>query len=102
MWPRDRRCPCYAHGLETEKLPERGNAVIVTPSWHYPGGGTMPLARRIRLLDWARRSGALVIEDDYDSELRYRGHPLSSLQGIDDTGHVLYVGTFSKAVFPAL
>jgi GntR family transcriptional regulator/MocR family aminotransferase len=75
---------------------------MVTPSWQYPSGGTMPIARRLQLLAWAAERSALVIEDDCDSELRYEGHSLPSLQGLDDDGRVLYVGTFSKVLYPGL
>jgi GntR family transcriptional regulator / MocR family aminotransferase len=74
----------------------------VTPSHQYPLGVTMSLARRLELLGWAGRSGAWVIEDDYDSEYRYTGRPLEALQGLDAEGRVVYVGTFSKVLFPAL
>jgi GntR family transcriptional regulator/MocR family aminotransferase len=91
-------------GLPVADLPEgsRFRAVFVTPSHQFPRGGTLPLERRLKLLDWARRQDALVLEDDYDSELRYDGHPLSALQGLDQSGHVVYLGTFSKVLFPAL
>jgi len=65
-------------------------------------GVTMSLGRRLELLDWARESGAWVLEDDYDSEFRYSGKPLSALQGLDDGSRVIYTGTFSKVLFPAL
>ena len=74
----------------------------VTPSHQYPLGVTMSLTRRLELLGWAERSGAWVIEDDYDSEHRYTGRPLEALQGLDAEGRVVYVGTFSKVLFPAL
>lgn len=74
----------------------------VTPSHQYPLGGTMPYPARKRLLDWAMRHDGWIIEDDYDSELRYAGRPLPSLQGLDTTGRVVYIGTFSKTLFPAL
>ena len=76
--------------------------VHVTPSHQYPLGMAMPLERRLELLAWARESGGFVIEDDYDSEYRYRGRPIPALQGLDDTGHVIYVGTFTKVLFPGL
>ena len=76
--------------------------VYVTPSHQYPLGVTMSLRRRLALLDWANRAGAWVLEDDYDSEYRYSGRPLSSLQGLDEHGRVLYLGTFSKVLCPAL
>ena len=76
----------------------------VTPSHQYPLGVTMSLGRRLALLRWAGRSGAWVIEDDYDSEYRYTGRPLEALQGLDSSteGCVIYVGTFSKVLSPAL
>jgi GntR family transcriptional regulator/MocR family aminotransferase len=74
----------------------------VTPSHQYPLGVAMNLARRLELLDWARRAGAWILEDDYDSEFRFTGRQLSSLQGLDRQGRVVYMGTFSKVLFPAL
>jgi len=74
----------------------------VSPSHQYPLGVTMSLARRLALLEWASRSGAWIIEDDYDSEYRYRGRPLAALQGLDKEGRVIYLGTFSKVLFPSL
>jgi GntR family transcriptional regulator/MocR family aminotransferase len=74
----------------------------VTPSHQYPLGETMSAARRLQLLDWARRSGAWIIEDDYDSEYRYESLPIASLQGLDRDARVIYVGTFSKVLFPSL
>ena len=77
-------------------------AAYVTPSHQYPMGMTMSASRRLQLLDWARRSGSWIIEDDYDSEYRYESLPISSLQGLDRDSRVVYVGTFSKVLFPAL
>src|SRR5260370_12830379 len=74
----------------------------VTPSHQYPTGVVMPLARRLQLLDWATRCKAFIVEDDYDSEYRYEGRPIQALAGLDPTGRVIYVGTFSKLMFPAL
>jgi len=74
----------------------------VTPSHQFPLGVTLSAARRLALLAWARRHDAWVVEDDYDSEYRFRGRPLPSLQGMDRAGRVLYVGTFSKTLFPGL
>ncbi|MBM3785739.1 MAG: PLP-dependent aminotransferase family protein [Acidobacteria bacterium] len=74
----------------------------VTPSHQYPVGVTMSLRRRLELLDWARRASAWVIEDDYDSEFRYRGRPVASLQGLDDQQRVIYIGTFSKVLMPSM
>jgi GntR family transcriptional regulator/MocR family aminotransferase len=74
----------------------------VTPSHQYPLGVTMDLSRRLELLDWAAEAGAWILEDDYDSEFRYSGKPLSALQGLDEDGRVIYVGTFSKVLFSSL
>lgn len=74
----------------------------VSPSHQFPLGVTMSLARRLDLLDWARDADAFVLEDDYDSEYRYAGHPLAALQGLDADGRVIYVGTMSKVMFPGL
>jgi GntR family transcriptional regulator/MocR family aminotransferase len=74
----------------------------VTPSHQYPLGAVMSLSRRLALLEWARKAEAWILEDDYDSEYRYSGHPIASLQGLDEGERVIYVGTFSKVLFPAL
>ncbi len=76
--------------------------VYVTPSHQYPLGVTMSLARRLALLEWAKRTGAWILEDDYDSEYRYVGRPLPALQGLDTARRVIYIGTFSKVLFPSL
>lgn len=76
--------------------------VYVTPSHQFPLGTTMTLARRLELLAWARRTGALIFEDDYDSEYRYSGNPVPALQGLDRVGSVLFAGTFSKVLFPSI
>jgi GntR family transcriptional regulator / MocR family aminotransferase len=76
--------------------------IYVTPSHQYPLGITMSVARRLVLLEWANNHTAWIIEDDYDSEYRYVGRPLESLQGLDQQRRVIYVGTFSKMLFPAL
>ena len=73
-----------------------------TPSHQFPTGVVMPVARRLELLNWASRHDAFVVEDDYDSEYRYDGPPLQALAGLDREGRVIYVGTFSKILFPAL
>lgn len=77
-------------------------AALVTPSHQYPLGVAMSASRRLQLLHWASASGAWIIEDDYDSEYRYESLPLGALQGLDRDQRVLYVGTFSKVLFPAL
>lgn len=76
--------------------------IYVTPSRQFPMGITMSLQRRLNLLNWASENDTWIIEDDYDSEFRYTGRPLPALQGLDNDGRVLYVGTFSKTVFPGL
>jgi GntR family transcriptional regulator/MocR family aminotransferase len=80
----------------------RARAVVLAPSHQYPLGVTLSLTRRMTLLRWAHRARAIVIEDDYDSEFRYRGRPLTALHGLDDGGCTVYVGTFSKTMFPGL
>ncbi len=74
----------------------------VTPSHQFPIGATMSLPRRVELLTWAREAGAWILEDDYDSEYRYASRPLPALQGLDDCGRVVYIGTFSKVMFPGM
>ena len=76
--------------------------IYVTPSHQFPLGVTMSLSRRLSLLEWAKNNEAWIIEDDYDSEFRYAGRPLASLQGLDKDDRVIYVGTFSKTIYPAL
>jgi GntR family transcriptional regulator/MocR family aminotransferase len=76
--------------------------VYVTPAHQFPMGMTMSLARRLALLDWARRTGALIFEDDYDSEYRFAGTPVPALQSLDRDGSVLFAGSFSKVLFPSL
>lgn len=74
----------------------------VTPSYQYPSGVTMTLARRLALLEWAARAGAWILEDDYNSEYRFHGRPIAALQGLDKHSRVIYIGTFSKVMFGAL
>lgn len=74
----------------------------ISPSHQYPLGATMSVGRRIQILEWAHETGAWILEDDYDSEFRYAGYPLQALQGLDNGGRVIYLGTFSKSMFPAL
>jgi GntR family transcriptional regulator/MocR family aminotransferase len=81
----------------------RARLAYVSPSHQYPTGATLSAARRLALLEWAREAGAWIVEDDYDSYFRYRGRPLASLQSLDDdNSRVVYVGTFSKTMFPSL
>jgi GntR family transcriptional regulator/MocR family aminotransferase len=98
---------CYS-GLDDEgmKVREAGlqgaRLVYVTPGHQFPLGVTMSLARRLQLLEWAAKSGAVILEDDYDSEYRYAGRPVPALQGLDRRGLVLFTGSFSKVLFPSL
>jgi GntR family transcriptional regulator/MocR family aminotransferase len=100
--------PVDAHGIvvdEGRRLARFARVAVVSPSHAYPSGVTLSGARRIALIDWARSAGAWIVEDDYDSYFRFAGRPMSSLQGIEPAaqgGHVIYVGTFSKTVFPSL
>jgi GntR family transcriptional regulator/MocR family aminotransferase len=80
----------------------RARAAYVTPSHQYPLGATMSASRRLQLLDWAQATGSWIIEDDYDSEYRYESQPIAALQGLDRDERVVYIGTFSKVLFPAL
>lgn len=87
---------------EGRRLEAGARMAYVSPSHQFPLGVTMSAARRLELLRWAAEAGAWVLEDDYDSEFRYDARPLASLQGMDREGRVIYVGTFSKTLFPAL
>lgn len=93
--------PVDRDGLIVDGLP-RARLVYVTPSCQYPLGVTMSLARRQALLAWAARTGACIVEDDDDSELRFEGAPLPALAALDRGGRVLYVGSFSRTMFPAI
>lgn len=97
--------PVDEEGIDVAALQASGRrvrAVYVTPSHQYPLGVSMTAARRLALLDWATRHGAWILEDDYDSEYRYVSRPLGALQGMDAHDRVIYVGTFSKVLFPSL
>ena len=102
---RPRSIPVDAQGLVVDaglrKAP-RARAAFITPSHQFPTGVALSMPRRLELLGWARQSGAFIVEDDYTSEFRYSGPPLDSLQGLDDTEQVIYVGTLNKALFPGL
>jgi GntR family transcriptional regulator / MocR family aminotransferase len=98
------RVPVDAEGLDVEagmRLAPKARAAFVTPSHQYPLGMPLSMARRTALLAWARAGNAWVVEDDYDSELRYEGYPFPALQGLDPE-RVIYLGTFSKILFPSL
>lgn len=98
------RVPVDADGLDVEagiNMAPHARAAFVTPSHQYPLGMPLSMARRTALLAWARGSDAWVVEDDYDSELRYEGYPFPALQGLAPD-RVIYLGTFSKILFPSL
>lgn len=92
------------YGMRVEALADSGAQVAyVMPSHQYPLGIVMPVGRRRQLLNWAaEKEGRYVIEDDYDSEFRYKGKPIPALQGLDGNGKVIYIGTFSKSIAPAI
>jgi GntR family transcriptional regulator/MocR family aminotransferase len=102
--------PVDESGIVVEKLPAKSllkskdkvKLVYVTPSHQFPTGATLTLSRRLDLLAWAEKNGAMIIEDDYDSEFRYGSRPIPALQGLSNGAAVIYVGTFSKVLFPAL
>jgi GntR family transcriptional regulator/MocR family aminotransferase len=96
--------PVDGHGLHVSRLPDdqRVRLAYVTPSHQFPLGGVLPLDRRLALLRWAERANAFVIEDDYDSEFQYHGRPVEAVQALDRAARVLYVGTFSKVLFPSI
>ena len=97
-----RGCRVDADGLVPSALPDGARLAVVTPSHQFPTGALLPLARRVELLDWAAAPRAWLIEDDYDGEFRYGGRPLAALKSLDRDGCVIYIGSFSKALFPAL
>ncbi len=97
--------PVDAQGLMVHdgvRRAPRARAAYVSPSHQYPLGVTLSATRRLELLEWARSARAWVFEDDYDSEFRYASRPLASLQGLDGGERVIYIGTFSKTLFPSL
>ena len=93
-----------SEGLDISNLPKEtlAKAMFLTPGHQYPLGGIMPLPNRLKLLDWARQHGVWLVEDDYDSEFQYQHRPLASLQGLAGGEGVLFVGSFSKTLFPGL
>jgi GntR family transcriptional regulator/MocR family aminotransferase len=94
--------PVDGEGLVVDRLPAEARMVYVTPSHQFPLGMPMSESRRTALLAWAARHDAAIVEDDYDSEYRFTGRPLTPLQATDTEGRVLYVGSFSKTLLPAL
>ena len=92
-----------AEGIDIEKLPSNiRSAVYVSPSNQVPTGAIMPVGRRYELLEWAVNNDSIIIEDDYDSELRYFGKPIPALQGLDPAGRVVYLGSFSATLFSSI
>jgi GntR family transcriptional regulator / MocR family aminotransferase len=94
--------PVDDKGIVVDAIPSRARLLYVTPSHQYPLGVVMTRRRRLELLDWAGSAGAAILEDDYDSEFRHTARPLEPLQRLDRDGRVIYVGTFSKTMSPAL
>lgn len=101
-------CAVDEHGINPDTFPvanvSRGpcRLVYATPSHQFPTGAVMPLSRRLKLLEWAMQNHAYIIEDDYDSEFRYRGRPIEAIQGLDEFDRTIYIGTFSKMLSPSL
>lgn len=95
--------PLDRQGVPPEALRQAGAAALhLSPSHHYPTGLVTPIARRQALLRWAESCGGFLIEDDYDSEFRFSGRPLPTLQSIDHSGRVIYMNTFSQTISPAM
>ena len=98
--------PVDSEGLNLEagrrRWQQRPRLVYVTPAHQFPLGVTMSLRRRLSLLEWARRSRTIIFEDDYDSEYRYSGRPIPALQGLDRAAVVIFAGSFTDVLFPAL
>jgi GntR family transcriptional regulator/MocR family aminotransferase len=100
-----RPIPVDAQGIQVAagiRSAPKARAVFVTPSHQFPTGVVLSMARRLELLNWARETNAWIVEDDYASEFRYGGRALASLQGLDESERVIYVGTLNKALFPGL
>jgi GntR family transcriptional regulator/MocR family aminotransferase len=98
-------CPVDDDGLDIDRCAERmrrARVVCVTPSHQFPTGAIMSVGRRLALLQWAQRNGSWVVEDDYDSEFRYGVGAVPALQGLDETGRVIYIGSFARMLFPSL
>ncbi len=94
--------PVDSEGMQPQPELPRPRLIYLTPSHQYPCGMSLSLPRRLALLQLAQRESAWIVEDDYDSEFHYEGRPAPALQGLDEQGRVLYIGTFSKALFPSL
>lgn len=97
------KVPVDPDGIKIDKLPTNiPSAVYVSPSNQFPTGSIMPVGKRYRLLEWAKENHSFILEDDYDSELRYFGKPVPALQGLDQNSRVVYLGSFSSTLFPAI
>lgn len=97
--------PLDQQGLKTETIlndPSPARAVFLTPSHQFPTGATLALDRRLALIEWANRNRCWIIEDDYDSEFHYAGKPTACMQGLDQRDRTIYIGTFTKSLFPGL
>jgi GntR family transcriptional regulator/MocR family aminotransferase len=99
---RVRPVPVDQDGIDLSRMPRDARLALVTPSHQFPTGAVLSLERRLALLAWARRANAVIVEDDYDGEFRYEREPVEPLQSLDRDGRVLYIGTFSRTMFPAL
>lgn len=95
-------CRVDGEGVVPESLPASARLAVITPSHQFPTGALLPLSRRMALLEWAAARRAWLVEDDYDGEFRYGGRPLAALKSLDRDDRVIYIGSFSKALFPAL
>ena len=97
------KIPVSESGIAIDKLPVNiRTAVYVSPANQFPTGSVMPIGSRYELLEWAAANGSIILEDDYDSELRYSGKPVPALQGLDSHDSVVYLGSFSSTLFPAI
>lgn len=95
--------PVNSDGINLDYLNKTNSTIVyVTPSHQFPLGYVMPVENRLKLINWTEKVGGVIIEDDYDSELRYHGKPIPALQGLHPKGNIIYVGTFSKVLSPAL
>ena len=95
--------PVLSDGIDIDRLPVNiRSAVYVSPQNQFPTGAVMPISRRRQLLEWAGNNDSIVIEDDYDSELRYSGMPVPALCGLDKGSRVVYIGSFTSTLFPAV
>ncbi|MDT3700985.1 MAG: PLP-dependent aminotransferase family protein [Thermincola sp.] len=94
--------PVNDEGINLNYLSSENEIIYITPSHQFPLGYVMPINNRLQLIQWAESIGGFIIEDDYDSELRYSGQPIPSLQGLNPSGNIVYLGTFSKVLSPSL